>query len=354
MSVLDPLLVEILQALRIVKVNTIDLLGPLAPIVTGAGQITAAAIAIFFFITGRGFFAPPTSALKNYPTRISGVVAGCLIVGLYVLSRSDPSVDLLIILLGCLGVGLLSAVLYLFLYLTLSFRCDGDPTLYVRGLRLRWPARRVLQGQLQGLPPQYALPQYLPPHNLPTPSSSKEYFCKSGKDPDFIWVPASHALSQILLFIGYFLALVPLTLSLASGSLALTQLEVRETQTETRIELPADVLFNFGESKIRDAAIPSLEKTAELLRQRKVRRARIEGHTDSRGDEAFNQRLSIGRADAVRTWLASQEGLDQIELAVKGFGKTQPIAPNTNPDGSDNPNGRLRNRRVSIVIDRIE
>jgi outer membrane protein OmpA-like peptidoglycan-associated protein len=346
MSILDPLLVEILQALRAIQIHAVGLLGPLAPVVTGAGQIVAAAIAIFFFITGRGFFAPPTPGLRDYPTRITGVVAGVLIAALFVVTRRPPPFDILAVALAFAAAGLIGAIVYLFLYLVLSFRCEGDATLFVRGLSLTPEARQVLEGNFAGLPPVYAPPR------MTRPANAKEYFCRSGKDPDFIWKPWSHALAQVILFITYFLAIMPLTLALASGSIALTLLDVHETTQATRLELPADVLFTFGESTIRDAAVPTLQKTADFCRDRHVTAARIEGHTDSKGSDAVNQRLSLARAEAVREWLASQSGLQAVRFSVAGLGASRPVAPNANPDGSDNPNGRLQNRRVTIIIDK--
>jgi outer membrane protein OmpA-like peptidoglycan-associated protein len=346
MSVMDPLVLEILQTLRVVKIKAIDLLGPLAPVVTGAGQIVAASILIFIFITGRGFFAPPTPTLRNYPTRVSSVVAGVFVAGLYVMTRGTPRFDVLTVAIISVAAGLGFAIIYLFLYLALSFRCPGAPTVYVRGLALVPAAKQVLKGQFGGLPSQYA------PPGMPRPANAKDYFCGSGKDPEFIWKPWSHSLSQVILFVSYFLMIVPLTVALASSSIALTQLDVRETPQATRVELPADVLFTFGESVIRDAAVPSLQRTATLFRERHITMARVEGHTDNKGPDAVNEKLSTARADAVANWLKSQDGLTQVQFTVQGFGARQPVTPNTNPDGSDNPNGRLQNRRVTIVIDK--
>ena len=75
----------------------------------------------------------------------------------------------------------------------------------------------------------------------------------------------------------------------------------------------------------------------------------VEGHTDAKGDDAYNQRLSDRRADSVRQWLARQR-LGSLKFSAKGFGETQPVAPNTKPDGADDPDGRQKNRRVEIVI----
>jgi len=75
----------------------------------------------------------------------------------------------------------------------------------------------------------------------------------------------------------------------------------------------------------------------------------VEGHTDSIGGGDYNMVLSQNRATAVRDWLAAH-GYVAADSAIRGFGKTRPIAPNTTPDGKDDPVGRQKNRRVEIVI----
>jgi OmpA-OmpF porin, OOP family len=77
---------------------------------------------------------------------------------------------------------------------------------------------------------------------------------------------------------------------------------------------------------------------------------RVHGHTDSIGDDAYNQALSERRAGAVHTALVQLVGGDDITYEVAGFGETQPVAANENPDGSDNPAGRQQNRRVTITF----
>jgi outer membrane protein OmpA-like peptidoglycan-associated protein len=125
---------------------------------------------------------------------------------------------------------------------------------------------------------------------------------------------------------------------------------VVETTTETTIELPADVLFDFDKKDIRPDAALALKDAARILREQAKGPVRIEGHTDGKGAAAYNQTLSEQRAASVRQWLADKEGLTQVSFTVRGLGATKPAAPNTNPDGSDNPENRQKNRRVAIVF----
>ena len=127
-------------------------------------------------------------------------------------------------------------------------------------------------------------------------------------------------------------------------------LDVKETPTEVRIELAADVLFDFDKADILPKAEKVLGQVADLLRQKAKGTVRIEGHTDGKGLAAYNQKLSVRRAEAVKAWLVKQDGLKTIPFAPSGFGATRPVAPNTKPDGSDDPDGRQKNRRVEIVI----
>jgi outer membrane protein OmpA-like peptidoglycan-associated protein len=138
------------------------------------------------------------------------------------------------------------------------------------------------------------------------------------------------------------------------GTIAKTQdLQVKETATEIRIELAADVLFDFDKSTIKPEAASALHNVAEIIKAKgKGRGVRIDGHTDGKGNASYNQKLSERRAESVKQWLAQKEGLGQVMMATQGFGMTKPVAPNTNPDGSDDPAGRQKNRRVEIVLEK--
>ena len=116
----------------------------------------------------------------------------------------------------------------------------------------------------------------------------------------------------------------------------------------TVITLEDGILFDFGKSDIRPDAAQTLSTLATVLNNAKVPAAHIYGHTDSVSDEAFNQKLSEDRANAVMNDL-SKNGVTAT-MDATGYGETKPVAPNENPDGSDNPAGRALNRRVEIYI----
>jgi outer membrane protein OmpA-like peptidoglycan-associated protein len=123
-----------------------------------------------------------------------------------------------------------------------------------------------------------------------------------------------------------------------------------ESPTTIEVTLPADILFDFDKSDIRNDAQGALRELAQLLRDKARGPVTIQGYTDALGSDAYNQKLSERRAAAVKTWLGTWEGLSAMPFTVAGFGARNPVAPNRHPDGSDNPEGRQLNRRVTLII----
>jgi outer membrane protein OmpA-like peptidoglycan-associated protein len=127
-------------------------------------------------------------------------------------------------------------------------------------------------------------------------------------------------------------------------------LDARETERGVVVNLP-DVLFEFGKATLTSEAHRKTEDIAEVLNDAARGRAvTIEGHTDSIGSEAFNQRLSERRAETVALAL-EQHGVRRQGVTTRGYGERYPVAPNTNSDGTDNPSGRSKNRRVEVIIE---
>lgn len=127
-------------------------------------------------------------------------------------------------------------------------------------------------------------------------------------------------------------------------------LEVRELPTEVRIDLAADVLFDFDKADILPRADSTLARAARVIRDKGKATARIDGYTDAKGSATYNQRLSVRRAESVKAWFVTKGGIHTVAFETHGFGAADPVAPNTKPDGSDDPLGRQKNRRVEIVI----
>jgi outer membrane protein OmpA-like peptidoglycan-associated protein len=125
---------------------------------------------------------------------------------------------------------------------------------------------------------------------------------------------------------------------------------VQDRPRELRLTLAADILFDFDKATIRPDATAALDRVAQIIRAKSRGVVRIEGFTDSKGMPDYNVRLSDARAGSVQKWLTAQQGLQGAAFTTQGFGATRFAAKNTKPDGSDDPAGRQKNRRVEIVI----
>lgn len=125
--------------------------------------------------------------------------------------------------------------------------------------------------------------------------------------------------------------------------------EIKESDTEIKISLQGEILFDFDKANIRPAAEPVLTQVAEMIKKSKKTNVLIEGHTDSKGSQSYNTKLSDRRAVSVKTWLVAH-GIAERGITTNGLGASKPVAPNTKPDGSDDPEGRQKNRRVEITI----
>jgi outer membrane protein OmpA-like peptidoglycan-associated protein len=138
--------------------------------------------------------------------------------------------------------------------------------------------------------------------------------------------------------------------SLYNTGITLTPgVEVQETPKEIKIKLRGDILFDFDKANIRKTAEPTLNQIVQLILKYPNAVIRIAGFTDSKGSVSYNLDLSRRRASSVKAWLASR-GIPENIMSTKGYGAEHPVAPNTHPDGSDDPDGRQKNRRVEITI----
>ncbi|MGB8190807.1 MAG: OmpA family protein, partial [Chitinophagaceae bacterium] len=133
---------------------------------------------------------------------------------------------------------------------------------------------------------------------------------------------------------------------LTNPALCLSPIPVPPVETPIVID---NVFYDFNKSNLRDESFPSLDKVIEMLNNNPSMVIEISAHTDNIGTEKYNQKLSEARAKSVVAYLVSK-GIDKSRLQAKGYGSTQPIAANKNDDGSDNPEGRQKNRRTEFKI----
>ena len=109
------------------------------------------------------------------------------------------------------------------------------------------------------------------------------------------------------------------------------------------VEFNSSVLFGFDKSGLSSDAKMNLDKLVTVLNSYADTNIEIQGHTDSKGSEAYNQDLSVQRARAVSYYL-TDKAISSDRLTVKGFGETLPKYEN------DTDNGRAQNRRVEFLI----
>ena len=129
---------------------------------------------------------------------------------------------------------------------------------------------------------------------------------------------------------------------LASAQKELADLQAKQTDRGVVVTL-GDVLFDTGQATLKPGANLALNRLATYLSSNPQTKVLIEGHTDSRGSDAYNEALSERRARAVATELESR-GIPAAQVQTMGRGKNYPVASN------DTPEGRQQNRRVEIVF----
>ena len=130
----------------------------------------------------------------------------------------------------------------------------------------------------------------------------------------------------------------------------LQDLGAKVTAHEVKIELDADVLFDFGKYNLKPEATESLKKVSQVVQSYAQAPLLIEGHTDGMGTHAHNMKLSDDRAASVKHWLVQNAAVPENRITTRGWGETKPVAPNKNPNGTDNPAGRQKNRRVELTL----
>jgi OmpA-OmpF porin, OOP family len=110
-----------------------------------------------------------------------------------------------------------------------------------------------------------------------------------------------------------------------------------------------NVYYDFNKSQLKPESYPALDEIVRMMETYPDMVIELSAHTDSKGSDKYNQRLSEARARTVVEYLRSK-GIAENRLQAKGYGEAMPIAPNTNSDGSDNAEGREQNRRTEFKV----
>lgn len=143
---------------------------------------------------------------------------------------------------------------------------------------------------------------------------------------------------------------VPLTsLKELVTNITLDTILVLDRKERNKIFVLENIYFGYDSADIRKEAAIELDKLVVLLNDNTDLKIEMSSHTDSIASEAYNIQLSQRRAESTVNYLI-KKGIDPTRLVAKGYGESKPIARNTNPDGTDNPAGRQRNRRTEFKI----
>lgn len=110
------------------------------------------------------------------------------------------------------------------------------------------------------------------------------------------------------------------------------------------LKMELRVFFDTNKSNVKDQYKGEITKVADKLKEFPEAKAKIEGHTDNKGARKLNERLSLARANSVKSMLVSEYGIAADRMSTEGFAYDRPIAPNTTVEG------RAMNRRVYAVI----
>lgn len=115
------------------------------------------------------------------------------------------------------------------------------------------------------------------------------------------------------------------------------------------VTLGTDTLFAFDRYDLKPTGQARLTQLAsDINRAERVTKIKIVGHTDSKGTEEYNYRLGHRRANTVAAFMG-EKGVPRSKMATSSEGELNPVAPNTLPNGKDNPEGRALNRRVEVT-----
>jgi len=110
-----------------------------------------------------------------------------------------------------------------------------------------------------------------------------------------------------------------------------------------------NVFFDFDKWDLRAESFIELDRVVKLLEENPAIEIEMSAHTDSHGSDEYNLKLSDNRARSVMEYILSK-GIAPDRITSHGYGETMPVAPNSNADGSDNPENRQLNRRVEFKI----
>jgi outer membrane protein OmpA-like peptidoglycan-associated protein len=138
------------------------------------------------------------------------------------------------------------------------------------------------------------------------------------------------------------------TVGYAAGQELVKKIKV-EKKPVNPIALP-NITYEFNSAELDKKAKRTIDSLVlTFLNMNPTLIIELHSHTDSKGNDEFNMDLSQRRAESIVSYLI-KKGISRKRLVAVGFGESQPVAPNQKPDGSDNPEGRAKNRRTDMKV----
>ena len=123
----------------------------------------------------------------------------------------------------------------------------------------------------------------------------------------------------------------------------LTEQGFKQTDEGWELSFTDKLLFDFGASNLTAPSRAAIQKISAALLKVGITHMRVEGHTDNEGTEAYNNRLSLARANVVADAM-SASGIPRDNITVKGLGMSKPVASNASKTG------KAENRRVTVIV----
>lgn len=123
------------------------------------------------------------------------------------------------------------------------------------------------------------------------------------------------------------------------------ELKVDKDGCPIKVTINLNVLFDFNKSDVKPKYHDEIKRVADYMNAYPWEKATLEGHTDSKGTDAYNEKLSQRRVDAIKNYLVEKFGISADRLTAVGYGESKPIATN------DTEEGRQLNRRVQAVME---
>lgn len=148
---------------------------------------------------------------------------------------------------------------------------------------------------------------------------------------------------------GYWPAIDNITIAEDEERDTIEQIFYIDPIVKKKIRIP-NVYFAFDKSNVIEFYQKEIDSVVLVLNTNPGYSVEVQGHTDSKGTDEYNEKLAKRRADEVQKFLIKKKAIAANRVVAKSYGEKQPAVPNELPTGEDDPEGRARNRRVEFKV----